>query len=240
MFTTLIVQPLYNLLVASYNFLGHDLGFAILALTVLLRIVLYPLAQAAMKSQLALQEIQPKLKALQEQHRENREALARATMSLYREHKVNPFSSCLPVLIQLPFFIGIYMALQRALHGSSFELLYPFVAHPGTLNGVAFGFLPLASPSIPLAVIAAIAQWWQARMLVTRRPPPAAATRSGKDEDMLALMNKQMTVLMPIMTAVIGATLPSGLSLYWLVSTVLQGLQQRWLFQKQQSKPAAS
>ncbi|MBI4433767.1 membrane protein insertase YidC [Candidatus Uhrbacteria bacterium] len=240
MFTTLIVQPLYNLLVASYNVLGHDLGFAILALTVFLRILLYPLAQMAMKSQLALQVIQPKLKALQEQHRENREALARATMALYREHKVNPFSSCLPVLIQLPFFIGIYAALQRALHGSSFELLYPFVAHPGTLNGIAFGFLPLGSASIPLAIIAGVAQWWQARMLVMQRPTPSVAARAGKDEDMLALMNKQMTILMPIMTVVIGATLPSGLSLYWFASTVLQGLQQQWLFHQQQPKPASS
>lgn len=229
MFTTVVVQPLYNLLVASYNLLGHDLGLAIVALTVLIRIVLYPLSQAALKSQVAMQALQPKLKELQTKHKGDREALARATMQLYRESKVNPLSSCLPVLIQLPFLIGIYWALQRVVNGQSFELLYPFVRHPGTLNPIAFGFLPVAKPSIVLAVVAGAAQWWVTRMLMAKRPPAVVAAKGGKDEDMMAMMNKQMTVMMPIMTVFIGATLPAGLTLYWFVTTALQGVQQRYM-----------
>lgn len=242
MFTTIIVQPLYNLLVGAYNVLGNDLGIAIVALTVLIRLVLYPLANVALKSQVAMQEIQPKLKLLQEKHKGDREGLARATMALYRESKVNPLSSCLPVLIQLPFLIGIYWALQRVVNGQSFELLYPFVRHPGTLNPIAFGFLPVAKPSIVLAVIAGAAQWWVTRMLMAQRPPPAAAAKGGKDEDMMAMMNKQMTVMMPIMTVVIGATLPAGLTLYWFVTTALQGVQQRFMLRSAPSSqpPAAS
>ncbi len=238
MFTTFVVQPLYNLLVASYNLLGHDLGLAIIALTVLIRVVLYPLSQAALKSQAAMQVLQPKLKELQAKHKGDREALARATMQLYRESKVNPLSSCLPVLIQLPFLIGIYWALQSAVNGSSFELLYPFVRHPGTLNQTAFGFLPIAKPSIVLAVIAGAAQWWTTRMLMVKRPPPAAAAKGGKDEDMMSMMNKQMTVMMPIMTVVIGVTLPAGLTLYWFVTTALQGVQQRWMLRSGSSAAA--
>lgn len=237
MFTTFIVQPLYNLLVALYNLLGSDLGLAIIALTVLIRLVLYPLTQVTLRSQAAMQELQPKLKALQAQHKGNREALARATMGLYRESKVNPLSSCLPVLIQLPFLIGIYWALQAAVNGQSFELLYPFVRHPGTLHAIAFGFLPVAKPSIALAVIAGVAQWWVTRMLMAKRPPAAVAAKGGKDEDMMSMMNKQMTIMMPIMTVVIGATLPAGLTLYWFVTTVLQGVQQRYIL-KQRAIPA--
>ena len=232
MFTTFIVQPLYNLLVALYNILGSDLGIAIIALTVLIRIVLYPLAQAALRSQVAMQELQPRLKELQVKHEGDREGLARATMALYRESKVNPLSSCLPVLIQLPFLIGIYWALQAAVNGQSFELLYPFVRHPGTLRALAFGFLPIGKPSIALAVIAGAAQWWVTRMLLAKRPPAAIAAKGGKDEDMMAMMNKQMTIMMPIMTVVIGVSLPAGLTLYWFVTTVLQGVQQRFLLRK--------
>ena len=236
MFTTIIVQPLYNLLVGAYNVLGNDLGVAIVMITVLIRLVLYPLANAALKSQVAMQEIQPKLKVLQEKHKGDREGLARATMGLYRESKVNPLSSCLPVLIQLPFLIGIYWALQTAVSGNSFELLYPFIRHPGSLNPIAFGFLPMGKPSIALAVIAGAAQWWATRMLLARRPPPAIAAKGGKDEDMMSMMNKQMSVMMPIMTVVIGATLPAGLTLYWFVTTALQGIQQHLMFRR---KPTA-
>lgn len=240
MFTTIIVQPLYNLLVAAYNLLGGDLGVAIIALTVLIRIVLYPLAQMALRSQIAMQEIQPRMKALQEEHKGNREALARATMRLYRESKVNPLSSCLPTLIQLPFLIGIYWALQAAVNGQSFELLYPFVRHPGTLHPIAFGFLPIGKPSIALAIIAGAAQWWVTRMLLAKRPSPSVAAKGGKDEDMMAMVNKQMTIMMPIMTVVIGATLPAGLTLYWFVTTVLQGVQQRFLLRKRAPVPTST
>ncbi|MDO8599572.1 MAG: YidC/Oxa1 family membrane protein insertase [bacterium] len=236
MFTTFIVQPLYNLLVALYNFLGSDLGLAIVALTVLIRVILYPLTQVTLRSQAAMQELQPKLKDLQVKHKGDREGLAKATMALYRESKVNPLSSCLPVLIQLPFLIGIYWALQAAVNGQSFELLYPFVRHPGTLHPIAFGFLPIGTPSIALAVIAGVAQWWVTRMLLAKRPPPAIAAKGGKDEDMMSMMNKQMTIMMPIMTVVIGVTLPAGLTLYWFVTTALQGVQQRWIL-KASAKP---
>ena len=236
MFTTVIVQPIYNLLVGAYTILGHDLGLAIIVVTVLIKLVLYPLSHVSLKSQVAMQEIQPRLKALQAQHQGNREALARATMQLYRESKVNPLSSCLPVLIQLPFLIGIYWALRAAVGGRSFELLYAFIPHPGTLNPISFGFLPLGTPSIALAVIAGAAQWWVARMLTQRRPPPAVAKGGGKDEDMMAMMNKQMTVMMPIMTVVIGATLPAGLTLYWFVTTALQGIQQHLMLTKRGGK----
>lgn len=231
MWTTLVVQPLYNLLVFLYSILGRDLGLAIIVLTLIIRMVLAPLSKKALKGQVALQELQPKLKELQQRHRGNREALARATMQLYAENKVNPLSSCLPTLIQLPFLLGIYGALSAAFAGGSFELLYPFVVHPGELREMTLGFLRLGAPSIPLAVIAGASQYWVTKMLIAKRPPPIAKV-GGKDEDMMAMVNKQMIVMMPIMTVVIGATLPAGLTLYWFVTTIFQGIQQRHMLGK--------
>ncbi|MFH1429918.1 MAG: YidC/Oxa1 family membrane protein insertase [Candidatus Uhrbacteria bacterium] len=233
MWTTVVVQPLFNILVGFYNLLGSDLGVAIIALTLLIRLVLYPLAQRSLKSQVAMQEIQPKMKALQAQHKGDKEALAKATMEMYRESKVNPLSSCLPTLIQLPFLFGIYWALRLAvMSDGSFDLLYGFVEHPTALNETAFGFLPLGSPNIVLAVVAGAAQYWVTKMLITRRPPAAVAEKGGKDEGMMAMMNKQMLYVMPVMTVVIGATLPAGLTLYWFVTTVFQGVQQRIMFRR--------
>lgn len=241
MWTTLVTQPLFNLLVGLYNVLGSDLGLAIIALTILIRIALYPLSQSALKSQAAMQAIQPRIKALQQQYKNDRERLARETMALYREQKVNPFASCFPVLIQLPFLIGIFWALRAAVDangGGSFDLLYSFVDHPGTLQSVAFGFLELARPNIALAILSGAAQWWVTRMLMTNRPTAAVAAVNGKDEDVLAMMNKQMMFTMPIMTVIFGITLPAGLTLYWLVTTLLQGVQQKMLFRSNPTPPA--
>lgn len=235
MFTTIILQPLFNLLVGLYSILGHDLGFAIIVLTVLIKVVLYPLSQSALRSQVAMQAIQPKLKEVQLKYKGDREGLARATMELYRSNKVNPLSSCLPLVIQLPFLIGIYWALQVAVDGKSYELLYSFIPHPGALQTVAFGFLPLAKPNIALAVLAGAAQWWQTRMLSQQRPVPPAAFGPGKDEDFMATMNKQMMYMMPLMTIVIGIGLPAGLTLYWFITTALQALQQQFMLRKSAS-----
>ncbi|MDO8462745.1 MAG: YidC/Oxa1 family membrane protein insertase [bacterium] len=238
MWTTLIVQPLTNILIVFYNVLGHDLGIAIIALTVLIRLVLYPLSRKAIAGQVAMQRIQPKMKELQQQHKGNREALAKATMALYAEQKVNPLSSCLPTLVQLPFLLGIYGALRLAFEGGAQSLLYAFVAHPTELRDVAFGFLPMGTSSIPLALLAGAAQFWVMKMLVDSRPPTSVAQSSGKDEDMMTMMNKQMKYMMPIVTVVIGATLPAGLTLYWLVTTLFQGAQQKLAFASIRGAPA--
>jgi YidC/Oxa1 family membrane protein insertase len=239
MFTSIIVQPLYNVLV-GFTTLSGDMGVGIVLMTIAIRLVLYPLSHKTIASQQVMQEIQPKLKELQTKHKGDRETLGRATMELYKEHKVNPFASCLPLLIQMPILIGIFWALQEAVLGTeSLSLLYAFMVHPAVLEPTMLGLINLAVPSIPLAIMAGAAQWWTTRMLVASRPPPSVAKTAGKDESMMANMNKQMMIFMPIMTVVFGATLPAGLSLYWLFSTLAQGLQQHLIFKKTRSAKGA-
>ena len=108
------------------------------------------------------------------------------------------------------------------------RLLYPFVHNPGTINSVSFGFLNLATKSIPLAVLAGLAQLVQTKMLPMNRPP-AGAGAGSKDEDQLAKVNKQMLYIMPAFTVFIGISLPAGLTLYWVITTLVAVLQQ-WLF----------
>jgi YidC/Oxa1 family membrane protein insertase len=228
-FTTILFQPMLNALMWIYSIIpGHDIGLAIIVLTIVIRLILWPFQQSALKSQRALQTIQPKLKALQAQYGDDKTALNKAMMELYAKEKVSPFSSCLPLLVQLPFLIALYQVLRAGLNSANFNLLYPFVHNPGSINSVSFGFLNLAAKSIPLAILAGIAQLIQTRMLPMNRPPVGAGAGS-KDEDQLAKVNKQMLYIMPAFTVFIGISLPAGLTLYWVVTT-LMAIFQQWFF----------
>lgn len=211
---TLFYQPLFNLLVLVYGWVG-DMGVAIIILTVLLKLVLYPLSRQSLKSQLALQKLQPQVNELKKRYQEDKPKLSREMMALYQKEKISPFSSCLPLLIQLPFLIALYQVFRSGLESGSLNLLYGFINNPGHLNSSLLGLWLLNQPSWLLAIITGAAQFWQTKMLLPQSPGPAA---SG---DMAASMNKQMLYLMPILTVIFGFRLPAGLMLYWLVNTLL-------------------
>ncbi|MFA6428570.1 MAG: YidC/Oxa1 family membrane protein insertase [Candidatus Buchananbacteria bacterium] len=237
LFFAVFYQPMFNLLVFFYNIIGKDLGLAIILITILLKIITYPLNSRALKSQKALQQIQPKINELKVKHKGDSTGLSQAIMGLYKEEKVNPASSCLPLLIQLPFLIAIYRVFSFGITKvDSLKDLYSFVHNPGILQNVSFGFLDLAQRNVVLAILAAAATFWQVKML----PQPKPANINGsKDEDMAAMMNKQMVYLMPAMTLFIAISLPAGLSLYWLVMTLLQVAQQWYVFKKQENTTTA-
>ena len=234
LFKVVFYQPIFNLLVFLYNIVpGHDLGVAIILLTVLIKLILYPLSQQSIKSQKDLQELQPKIDELKKKYADNKQEMGRAMMELYKENKVNPFSSCLPLLIQLPFLWAVFRVFRDGLKSNSLNLVYPFIGRPEHLNGFSLGFLDLSKPNLVLAILAGIAQFWQAKMLMTRKP--AIKSPGAEDENMLAAMNKQMLYFMPVLTVIIGLTLPGGLTLYWFVVTLLTALQQLYIFRKKAS-----
>ena len=112
LFHAFLYAPILNLLVFLYNIVpGHDLGVAIILLTIIIKLVLLPLSKQSIKSQKSLQDLQPKIDAIKAQYANNKEEMGRAMMNLYKENKVNPFSSCLPLLIQLPFFFAVFRVL---------------------------------------------------------------------------------------------------------------------------------
>lgn len=219
----IFLNPTFNALIGLYNLVG-DMGVAIILLTIVVRMIIFPVTIRSLKSQKALQGLQPKLAALKEKHKGDKQALAKATMELYKQEKVNPASSCLPLFIQLPVFIALYQAMKIGLENKGMESLYHFVERPEMIQAVAFGFLNLAKASIPLAILAGLSQFWQGKMLSQQKP--AVKSAGSKDEDMLAVMNKQMVYVMPVMTVVIGASLPGGVILYWLVTNLLTVAQQ--------------
>jgi len=159
--------------------------------------------------------------------------MGRAMMGLYKENKVNPFSSCLPLLVQLPFLFAVFRVFRNGFTEETLNLTYSFISRPDQVNSLAFGFLELAKPNVFLAILAGAAQFWQAKMMMTKK----AQTKSpgAKDENVMAIMNKQMLYFMPALTVFIGLTLPGGLTLYWFITTLLMALQQLYIF-KQKDK----
>lgn len=233
LFHVILYQPLFNLFIWLYNILpGHDLGLVILAVTILTRLILYPLTAASIKAQKNLQDLQPKLDAIRKEFKDDKQKQAAATMELYKNNKINPFTSCLPMFIQLPLLLALFWVMRDGLASKNItENLYPFVGNPGTLNIMSFRLFNLSAPNVILAVLAGIAQFFQAKMF-SRKSPPKEAGAGAKDEDMTVVMNKQMLYMMPVMTALIGLRLPAGLSLYWFFSTALMVLQQWFVFKR--------
>lgn len=233
LFHTILYQPIFNIFVGLYNVIpGHDTGIVIVVMTVLVRLLLYPLTSSSIKAQKSMQDLQPKLEAIKKEFAGDTQKQTQATMDLYKNNKVNPFASCLPLLIQLPVLIALYMVMRAGLASTNLAKdLYSFVVSPGVMNPISLGFINLAKPNVVLAVLAGAAQYWQARAMITKQPPKNAG-QGAKDESMTAMMNKQMLYFMPVMTVVIGFSLPAGLTLYWLFSTLLTGLQQVFLFKK--------
>ncbi len=229
MFQTLFYEPILNLLIFLYNIVpANDLGIAIILLTIIIKLLLFPLSKKSLKSQKSLQELQPKIEELKKKHKNDKEGMSKAMMSLYKEHKVNPFSSCLPLLIQLPFLFAVFKVFREGFEDGILDLIYPFITRPESIDYISFGFLDLAAKNMVIAVLAGVAQFWQSKMMLTKKAP--IKTSGAKDENMMAVMNKQMLYMMPVFTVFIAMSFPAGLALYWLVTTLLTGLQQVYLF----------
>lgn len=238
LFHTILYQPILNIFVFLYNIIpGHDIGVVILLITFLVRIAVYPLMSSSIKSQKAVQDLQPKLKEIKEQYKSDQQKQAMMTMQLYKENKVNPFASCLPLLIQLPILIALYMVMRDGLVSDNLgNNIYPFIFNPGKLNNISFWIFDMAKTNLVLAVLAGAAQFFQTKAMLVKQPPKNAG-EGAKDEQMMAMMNKQMLYFMPAMTVFIGATLPAGLTLYWFFSTLLTWGQQVLIYkQKDASK----
>jgi len=235
-FHLVIYQPVYNTLIFLYNIIpGHDLGLAIIFLTIIIRFVLYPLSQKQIESQKKMQEIQPEIKRVQEKYKKDKERQGRELMNLYKEKKVNPASGCLPLVIQIIFIIALYRALVAGINFSECKDLYSFVTCPEKIGTGFLGILDLAKPNIVLAALAAAAQFFQTKMMMGTLPQAVA---SGKN-DFAQAMNKQMLYLGPLLTLFIGAKFPAGLPLYWLVMTLFM-IGQQYLVTREKATSKAN
>lgn len=225
-YNEVIYRPLLNLLVFFYNFIpGHDVGIVIILITIIIRIILAPTMHKQLKSQKAMSALQPKLNEVREKYKGDKEGLAKATMDLYKEHKINPLSSCLPLLIQLPILIALYQVFSKALHGN-LEGLYSFIQNPGVLNPKLLGLIDLSRPNIPFAIIAGLLQFWQSKIMTAQ---------SGTSDPTAKAMAFQTMYVLPLLSVFIAWSLPAGLPLYWIITTLFAIGQQYYIMRKPSS-----
>ncbi|HHX58594.1 MAG TPA: YidC/Oxa1 family membrane protein insertase [Candidatus Moranbacteria bacterium] len=233
-FSTFIFQPLFNLLIGIYLFFP-DLGIAIIILTILVRFALLPLSRKSIESQEKLQVLQPEIKKIQKKYKGNRELQGQKMMELYKKKKVNPAGSCLPLIIQLILLIALYRVFMSGVNDTETALLlYSFIPNPGELNHMMLGVIDLAQPHIPLAIIAAILQFIQTKMMLRKVTAKEKSKEKSAEPDFNEILQKQMVIMGPLLTLFIGFKFPSGLVLYWLTSTLFMIIQQYFILKKTQ------
>ncbi len=232
--TTGFYQPIYNALIGLTTIVpGHDLGLAIILLTIIIRTILLIPSQKAMKSQRKMQELQPKLNRIKEKYKDNQEMIAKETMALWQEHKVNPLGSCLPLLIQFPFLIAIFYVIQDGLNPNNAYLLYEPLKDfsIAAVNTNFLGILELTKiNAFILPLIVGALQFFQMKLAMMRTKKRQDNDNHNKDKkgkgNEMEMANMMMTYIMPVMIALFTASVPAGVGLYWSASTIYGILQQ--------------
>ncbi len=230
-FDALIYQPLFNALIILYQWLG-DFGFAVIVLTVLIRLLLYPLAAKAIRVQKITARLQPKMKEIQEKYKTDKEKQALMMMQLWKENKINPMSSFLFLLIQLPILWGLYRVFWDGFKDGSLSMLYGFVPNPGFIDPLFFGKIPLSDAFPVFAVAAGILQFAQTKMMVPAILPDKSGKEKSQSERFAAMMQTQSLYVFPVVTVLIFWGLPSALGLYWIVSGIFSVAQQYYILKK--------
>jgi YidC/Oxa1 family membrane protein insertase len=226
-FNAAIYRPFYNALVFLVGTLPtHDVGIAVVLLTIAVRFVLFPLSRRAVKAQLAMKKIAPEIEKLKEKYKDKPEEQGKAIFALYKERDVHPFAGFAIILIQLPILLGLYWVFSRGglpmIHP---ELLYSFIHMPAAVNMEFLGLINMQSHSILLAVLAALSQFIYTRLSMgpSEKSSPVEASLSG---DMAKSFEVQARYVLPAIVGVIGFTLASAAPLYWTTGNTFMILQE--------------
>ena len=234
----LFYQPMFNLLLFLTSVLpGHRFGLAVIALTVLIRLLLLAPNQRALQSQKAMMQLQPELDAIKKKYKGDQERISQETLALWKKHKVNPAGGCLPLLLQLPILISLFYVVKGGFSPFLDYLIYPFLQHieVAKVSGDFYGILDLEQVNATwLPILVGLLQFFQMKLTFARRKK---ATSGGHVIDVaddgsaqpvdvpaavdpLNMMNKTMMYFMPVMIALMVASLPSAVGLYMVVSTL--------------------
>ena len=209
-------RPLLNTLFLITDYLpGESLGFAVIILTLLIRLVVFPLNHKMIKTQRAMKQIEPAIKKIQSE-KKNREEQARALMELYRAHGVNPFSGFLALFIQLPLLFALFYVFRSDLAAQS-QFVYSFVRLPEQINTLFLGFVALTEPNVIMATTAGLSQFFQAKLAVPPSQKNKNIVSSDGKPDFAAIMQKQMVFLFPVLIFIFSIQMPAAVALYWTV-----------------------
>lgn len=234
-FDTALYQPMLNILIWLYGLIGN-FGVAIIILTLILKVFLHPLNKKSIESQKVMSEIQPKMQAIQDKYKNDQQKQAEELVKLYQQEKFNPFSSLILLFIQIPILFALFYVVKNGMNLAEIApKLYSFVSLPQAIYPYLFNFngfqLDLSQPNIILAILTAIAQYWQ----IKTATPPTPPTTSGNNSNAMEISNamqKQMVFFAPALTFIVLFRFPAALGLYWIVSTIVSVIEQKQLLNK--------
>ena len=233
-FNLIFTYPIFNVLILLYRLFG-DFGLSIIVLTIMIRLVLFPLTVKQLKSQKAMQAIQPQMAEIRKKYPKDRQAQYQEIQALQKAYGVRPLAGCLPLVIQLPILYGLFFALETVLRNATLasinNIIYPFLPHFQSLSQLNtnlnwFGFLGLhinlgvPDPTHVLPILAGVATFIQLRMSQMQTANTAGSS------DAMATQMKTMQYIMPLITVFIGWNFAAGLALYWTTSTIFAIVQQ--------------
>jgi len=220
LFYTILFEPLYNGLIFLISIVPYaDVGIAVILLTVIVKIILLPLSIKAVKTQVLVKELDPELQGIREKYKNNKQEQAQKTMALYREKGINPFSSFLLLLIQIPIILALYWVFFRGgLPLINEEFLYSFVSVPDMVNMEFLGLIEVSGRSIFLALLAGITQFFQVRLTLPKMKP--RKENPTFKEDLARSFQMQMKYVLPVIVVVISYTISAAVALYWATSNI--------------------
>lgn len=224
-----ILNTYFTLILSQLTLVTGSLGLAIIVFTILLRLLLYPLTLTSLRAARKMQLLQPEIAALQKKYKKDPKALQQAQLALYKEKNINPLAGCLPQILQIGLLILLYQAF---LH------FFKVIDSGEIVISTTFLWMDLSKPDplYILPILAGATQFVLSKLMMSQQPAKSVEkskkSKKQQEEDapgiteMAQSMQKQMMYILPIMSGVISLTLPSGLVLYWVVSTVMSIFQQ--------------
>lgn len=236
---TFFFDPVYNTLIFFVDIIpGEDVGLAIVATVVFIKIVLLPLSIKVTKMQAVMRELDPKIKELKKTVTDKQEQ-ARAMMDLYKEADINPFASILLLFIQFPVIIALYLSVisggGSALPEVNTALLYSFIPSPESPSMFMLGVFDITLKSLPLALLAGATQFLHTRLSMPKLEPKKEGAEPNLKDDFARSMQVQMRYVMPIIIVVVAYTLSAAIALYFTVSN-LMAIAQEFVVKKHRTE----
>lgn len=220
---TVLYQPFLNALAFLVSIIpGGDVGVAVIVLTIIVKIILFPLSQKSIESQAEMNILAPEINKIKASG-VSKEEQAKQTFELYKKHNTNPFSGCLLVLIQIPVIFALYYVFFKGINFES-GLLYSFIKVPPHINMIFLGFLDITKKSLVLAILAGVSQYLQAHFMP--KPAPSQSTGASFSESFTKSMNMQMKYIFPFIVALIAYSISGAVALYWITSNLFMVAQQ--------------
>lgn len=243
LWNTFLYEPIYNALIFIINNVTFgDVGFAIVIVTILVKVILFPLTKKSARSQILMKKMEPEIKKIKQDY-PNKEEQAKKTLELYKKYGTNPFSGCLVVLLQMPVIFALYYVFYEGLKIDE-SLIYSFIQIPTTLSTNFLGIFELGEKSLFLGVLTGLSQFIQGYLASSVKNKQIEIIKdndSVKDkkadfqEQLSDSMQMNVKYILPVFIGFIAWKISAAVALYWTVSNIFTILQE-WYIRRKLSK----